>query len=103
MAIRMNPENSEGNIYWNKLQDLEAESKSIRDKIAQVGCAADLLASDGNKRVLIEELLAVGSQPARKRPKRSPVSVVVTNPAAGDDATESIDDSVSETTGSTPI
>jgi hypothetical protein len=78
----------------------------IRDKIAQVGgCAANSLASDGNKRVLIEELLAVGSQPVRKKPERSSMSLVVTNPTTdnGDNATDSTDDSASETASSTPI
>jgi hypothetical protein len=58
-----------------------------------------------NKQVLIEKLLAVGSQPVRKNPKPSPMSLVVTNPTTdnGDDATGSIDDSASETTRSMPI
>jgi hypothetical protein len=65
-----------------------------------------LLASHANKRVLIEELQSVGSQLiVRKKPKPSPMSLVVTNPTTdnGDDATDGIGDRASKTTGSVPI
>jgi hypothetical protein len=70
--------------------------------------------SDANKQTLLEELLAIGSHPMRKKPKPSPMSLVDTNPTPvvpvpadrgsdnGDNAPDSIDDSASETTGIMP-
>jgi hypothetical protein len=60
-----------------KLTDLKAESKLIRDKIAETGCGADFLEDASKRASLLEELLAVGSQPVRKKSKPSKVPLVV--------------------------